>query len=65
MKFAFEYFDIDKNGQITFQEIRNLFKDSSGFPEEEFNKCLEDIDSDKDGQINYEEFCCMMKNILG
>ncbi len=64
MKFAFDYFDIDKNEQITLKEIKNLFKDSSGFPEEEFNKCLEDIDLDNDGQINYQEFCNMMKKIL-
>ena len=64
LKFAFEYFDVDKNGQITLKELKKIFKESSDFPEEEFNKCLQDSDLDFDGQINYDEFCNMMKRIL-
>ena len=63
LKFAFDYFDVDKNGQITLKELK-IFKESSDFPEEEFNKCLKDSDVDLDGQINYNEFANMMKRIL-
>ena len=64
LKFAFDYFDVDKNGQITLKELKKIFKESSDFPEEEFNKCLKDSDLDSDGQINYNEFSNMMKHIL-
>ena len=64
LKLAFDYFDVDKNGQITLKELKKIFKESSDFPEEEFNKCLKDSDLDSDGQINYNEFSNMMKHIL-
>ena len=68
LKFAFNYFDRDSSGDITFEEIKKRFlqnsKNANQKVDEELRKIFDSIDINKDGSISFEEFCKMMKNII-
>lgn len=65
LKTAFEYFDKDKNGAITREELRDvLSSDDILIPESEIDKIIAEVDFDQDGQIDYGEFIEMMKKDL-
>ena len=68
LKFAFNYFDRDLSGDITFEEIKKRFTQSSKNTnpkvEKELKEIFDSIDINKDGSISFGEFCKMMKNIM-
>ncbi len=68
LKFAFNYFDRDYSGDITFEEIKKRFTQNAKNVNEEVDKELKEIfdsiDINGDGSISFNEFCKMMKNIL-
>ena len=67
LKFAFNFFDNDKNGLITIEEIGLLFKDDSKNEKElseELQSIIKSIDKNDDGKINFEEFSELMKSLL-
>ena len=69
LRFAFNYFDRDYNGNITFDEIQNLFNQNeqnkkSAKAREYLKKCFDEFDVNKDGELSFEEFVSMMKNII-
>ena len=68
LKFAFNYFDRDSSGDITFEEIKKRFIQNSKNVNEEVDKELkqifDSIDINGDGSISFNEFCKMMKNIM-
>ena len=69
LKFAFNYFDRDHNGNITLEEIKNLFcqNDNNKCSQEAQNqlkKCFNEIDVNGDGELSFDEFVLMMKNII-
>ena len=68
LKFAFNYFDRDSSGDITFEEIKKRFIQNSKNVNEEVDKELKEIfdsiDINGDGSISFNEFCKMMKNIM-
>jgi len=54
---AFNVFDINNDGYISKDELRQVMKKiDTHITEEELNDMIEAIDEDGDGQVNYEEF---------
>jgi calcium-dependent protein kinase len=66
LKFAFQYFDKDNNGEITISEISIIFKEhlNTGDVEKGLKKILSEVDEDGNGKITYEKFCKLMKNLI-
>ena len=67
IKFAFKFFDKDNSGEITCEEIRNVFEDSIVKKSKEDNslkKIMEEVDENGDGIISYEEFAIIMKKLI-
>jgi calcium-dependent protein kinase len=68
LKFAFNYFDRDSSGDITFEEIKKRFtqntKNTNSKVDKELKAIFDAIDINKDGSISFVEFCKMMKNII-
>ena len=69
LRFAFDYFDRDKNGEISFNEIKQLFyqNDKNKHNTEAQNQLLknfEEMDINGDGVLSYEEFAKMTKKLL-
>ena len=68
LKFAFNYFDRDSSGDITFEEIKKRFtqnsKNANEEVENELKEIFDSIDINGDGSISFNEFCKMMKNIM-
>jgi len=54
---AFNVFDIDNDGFISKDELRQVMKNiDTKITEEELEAMIEAIDEDGDGRVNYEEF---------
>lgn len=67
LKFAFDYFDEDKSGQLSADEIKRILSfNKSSFNEEDVNieEIINSFDKDSDGNISYDEFVNLMKKIL-
>ena len=67
MKSAFNFFDLDKSGLITIEDITELFKENikdDTKANEELKKIIQSVDKDSDGKIDLEEFSIFMKTIL-
>jgi Ca2+-binding EF-hand superfamily protein len=70
LKFAFNFFDKDKNGSISVEEIEDLFKDNTTYVNDdkalssELKKIIEKLDKDKDGLIDFKDFSSFMKSLL-
>jgi calcium-dependent protein kinase len=69
IKFAFTYFDFNKNGEISFDELKRVFdQDECNRNDPEIQKQLYDtfqqIDLNKNGKISLDEFKIMMQKIL-
>ena len=67
LRFAFKYFDKDGSGEITFDEIEDLF--SQSIPDktkvrETLKNIIIEVDINQDGKITYDEFCKVMKRML-
>eukprot|EP00262_Sarcandra_glabra_P010769 TRINITY_DN261_c0_g1_i3.p1 TRINITY_DN261_c0_g1~~TRINITY_DN261_c0_g1_i3.p1 ORF type:complete len:545 (+),score=110.18 TRINITY_DN261_c0_g1_i3:114-1748(+) len=59
---AFQYFDKDKSGFITRDELELAMKDYGMGDEASIKEVISEVDTDNDGRINYEEFCAMMRS---
>ena len=67
LRFAFRYFDKDNSGEITFDEIESVFKESitdKSKVHENLKKILREVDTNGDGIISFEEFANIMKKML-
>ena len=67
LRYAFRYFDKDNSGEITFDEIEEVFKES--IPDktkvhESLKKIISEVDGNGDGVINFNEFAFIMKKML-
>jgi calcium-dependent protein kinase len=59
LKVAFEHFDIDGDGQITRDELKQSLA-KMGISDEGIEDIIEEVDKDGSGSIDYNEFCTMM-----
>ncbi|KAK1441556.1 hypothetical protein QVD17_07554 [Tagetes erecta] len=57
---AFEYFDKDKSGYITVEELEHALKKYHMSDEKTIKEIIAEVDTDNDGKINYDEFAAMM-----
>ena len=68
MRKAFQTFDVEKNGVVTFEEFTQVMEAQSGVMDnDEIKKIFDSIDQDHTGIIKYSEFlaaCVSEKNIL-
>ena len=69
LRFAFEYFDRDKNGEITFKEVKQLFfqndkNKNNSEAQKQIWKNFDDIDINGDGILSFDEFVKMFRKIL-
>ena len=65
--FAFKYFDKDGSGEITFDEIEQVFKKSipdKSKVHESLKRIMNEVDINGDGKITFIEFCRVMKRML-
>ena len=67
-KFAFDYFDTDRSGMISIQEIEEKFyqnsKNKNAKTKRLIKTLFDKIDINHDGQISFEEFSIMIRNII-
>ena len=67
LRFAFRYFDKDDSGEITFDEIENLFTQSipdKSTVHETLKSIIQEVDRNNDDKITFEEFSVVMKKML-
>ena len=67
LRFAFRYFDKDNSGEITFDEIEELFTQSiedKNKVHETLTNIIKEVDVNNDGNINFEEFSKVMKKMI-
>ncbi|KAF5734223.1 Calcium-dependent protein kinase 3 [Tripterygium wilfordii] len=58
---AFEYFDKDKSGYITMEELEHALKKYNMGDTKTIKEIIAEVDTDRDGRINYDEFVAMMR----
>ena len=63
LKMAFDFFDKDKNGTISWEEISNVVFKNKKMPKIFMSQFLEEISSEsgKDVNITFEDFCKIIK----
>ena len=67
LRFAFRYFDKDDSGEITFDEIEELFYQSipdKNRVHETLKAIIQEVDTNNDNKINFEEFSVVMKKMI-
>ena len=67
LKFAFRYFDKDGDGEITFNEIEELFYESvpdKNQVHEVLNSIIKEADINNDQKISFDEFSYVMKEMI-
>jgi calcium-dependent protein kinase len=63
LKCAFNLFDRDGSGNISADELKEVFDVFSDYDSKLWNKLISEVDSDGDGEISFEEFKKMMFNV--
>lgn len=64
LRFAFNMFDIDKNGSISKPELKQIFETVEQKDDELWNEIFGEVDVDGDGDISFEEFKLCMHSAL-
>jgi calcium-dependent protein kinase len=67
LRYAFRYFDKDNSGEITFDEIEAVFKESVSDKtnvHDSLKQIISEVDANGDGVIDFNEFAHIMKSML-
>lgn len=62
---AFLYFDEDRSGYITLEELKHVLNQYNVADEKLIQNMIDEVDVDHDGMINYDEFVAMMRKNNG
>lgn len=60
LKIAFQAFDLDQNGVITVDEIKEVLQDGQTADDEAWKLMLKEADTNGDGMIDFQEFLKLM-----
>ena len=61
---AFNFFDRDKSGGISLNEVKKAFSSMKGYKDADFEEILRGVDINKDEKIDFDEFKTMMQKII-
>ena len=64
LRMAFSMMDLNGNGGISRQELKNVFETSEKKDEELWVQIFDEVDINKDGEITFEEFKQTMDQIV-
>lgn len=67
LRYAFNYFDKDKSGDITVEELKQAFfgeRSSSKEDYELIERMMKEVDEDGNGEIDFSEFVKIMRKII-
>ena len=67
LRYAFHYFDKDKSGNITAEELKLAFfgdRGSSKDDQEMIENMMKEVDEDGNGEIDFNEFVKIMRSLL-
>ena len=67
LRYAFRYFDKDNSGEITIDEIEEVFKESISDKtkiHDSLQQIINEVDANGDGVIDFNEFVFIMKKML-
>ncbi len=67
LRFAFRFFDKDNSGEITFDEIQEVFEDSITDKKKiqaGLKQIIKEVDTNGDNIISFEEFSTIMQKLL-
>lgn len=60
---AFQAFDLNQDGTISADELRNMLGGGLNYPEATWTQLIQQADSNGDGVIDFEEFVAMMEQL--
>jgi len=63
LKMAFRFFDKDKSGKLSADEIKIALGDKNLIDNSNIKTIIDEVDVNKDGQISFEEFKKMMQKV--
>ena len=64
LKFSFDFIDKDHSGEITIQELKEVFKIKKKEDEFLLKRIIRSMDTDSNGKISYKEYKYMMLKII-
>ena len=64
LEFTFNFLDKDRNGEISYEELKEVFDVKNRENEKALLDLLKSIDNDLNGQISFEEYYNMMLKII-
>ncbi len=64
LKFTFDFLDKDRNGEISVEELKEVFGVKNIEDEKSLVELMKTIDTDLNGQISFDEFYNMMLKII-
>ena len=64
LKFTFDFLDKDRNGEISVEELKEVFGVVNNEGEKALVELMKSIDTDLNGQISFDEFYNMMLKII-
>ena len=65
LKTAFDMFDLDKNGSISLNEVKEILRNGKDIEDEVLIELKEEINKNNDEELTFEEFKNLMYSYAG